>query len=190
LLRELDDIVGADTLIHTNTSTLSVTAIAAGSARPERVVGTHYCNPAPLMSLVEAVRGRQTSNQAYELSVRFLERVGKTVVETRDTPGFILNRFLIPWENSVIQALADGDGTVQSIDQAVKHALGHPMGPFQLLDIVGPDVHKAVSMRLYEQLREPRFAPPLVDQMIAAGHLGRKSGHGFYQYPDSGLFGT
>lgn len=191
LFGELDDIVSPETLLHTNTSTLPITGIAAGSRLPQRVVGTHYCNPAPLMRLVEVARGRHTDTAAYERTVEFLQRVGKTTVHTADRPGFIVNRFLIPWENDVIRALENGLGTVESIDRAVKGALGHPMGPFELLDVVGLDVHREVAMRLYEQFRETRFAPPpLVDRMIAAGELGRKSGRGFYTYDDDRLFGT
>jgi 3-hydroxybutyryl-CoA dehydrogenase len=191
LFAELDDVVSRDTLFHTNTSTLSVTAIAAGSRYPERVVGTHYCNPAQLMKLVEVAEGRHTASEATKRSLAYLESVGKTTVITKDRPGFILNRFLIPWENNCIRALEAGLGTVESIDRAVVGALRHPMGPFRLLDVVGLDVHKAVSMRLYEQLREPRFAPPpLVDRMIAAGDLGRKTGRGFYVYENTKSFGA
>ncbi|NEK85612.1 3-hydroxyacyl-CoA dehydrogenase family protein [Blastococcus saxobsidens] len=191
LFAELDDIVSRDALLHTNTSTLSVTSIASGSRHPERVVGTHYCNPAQLMKLVEVAEGRHTASEATKRSMEFLAGVGKTTVLTKDRPGFILNRFLIPWENNCIRALEAGLGTVESIDRAVLGALRHPMGPFQLLDVVGLDVHKAVSMRLYEQLREPRFAPPpLVDRMIAAGDLGRKTGRGFYTYDSTRAFGA
>jgi 3-hydroxybutyryl-CoA dehydrogenase len=179
----LDEICGPGTLFHTNTSTLSVTGIAAGSRHPERVVGTHYANPAPLVDLVEVTRGRLTGDEALRRSVEFVEGLGKRVVFTRDTPGFILNYFLVPFENDCIRALEAGMGTVESIDKAVTLGLGYPMGTFTLLDIVGLDVHKAVSMSLYERLLDPRFAPPpLVDRMIAAGHLGRKTGKGFYEY--------
>lgn len=191
LFGELDGIVSSRTLFHTNTSTLSVTSIAAGSKFPERVVGTHYCNPAPLMKLVEVADGHHTAAWARDASIEYLESVGKTTVVTKDRPGFILNRFLIPWENNCIRALENGLGTKESIDTAVTGALGHPMGPFKLLDIVGMDVHYQVAMRLYEQLREPRFAPPpLVERMIAAGDLGRKTGRGFYNYENSNLFGS
>lgn len=191
LFGRLDDVVARDTLLHTNTSTLSVTAIASGSRYPDRVVGTHYCNPAQLMKLVEVAEGRHTSSEATKRSMAFLDSVGKTTVVTKDRPGFILNRFLIPWENNCIRALEAGAGTVESIDKAVVGALRHPMGPFTLLDVVGLDVHKAVAMRLYEQLREPRFAPPpLVDRMIAAGDLGRKTGRGFYTYDSTKSFGA
>lgn len=191
LWSELDVVVSPETLFHSNTSTLSVTGIAAGSKLPNRVVGTHYCNPAPLMKLVEVARGRYTDDDAYQRTLNFMASLGKVTVSVKDRPGFIVNRFLIPWENNVIRALEAGAGTVESIDSAVVNALGHPMGPFRLLDIVGMDIHKEVAMRLYEQFRDPRFAPPpLVDRMIASGDLGRKTGRGFYTYDDSRLFGA
>ena len=191
LFAQLDDIVSPQALLHTNTSTLSVTAIASGSRHPERVVGTHYCNPAPLMKLVEVVDGLHTADWARKATLDYLTTVGKTSVQVKDRPGFILNRFLIPWENSCINALENGLATKEAIDAAVPGALGHPMGPFQLLDIVGLDIHLQVATRLYEQLKEPRFAaPPLVERMIAAGDLGRKTGRGFYTYDDTSLFGA
>lgn len=191
LFGKLDDIVSDSTLFHTNTSTLSVTGIASGSRRPERVVGTHYCNPAPLMKLVELADGRHTGEWAHKATVEFLSSLGKTSVVTKDRPGFIVNRFLIPWENSCIQALEAGWGTKETIDAAVLGAIGHPMGPFRLLDIVGLDIHQQVATRLYEQLRDPRFfPPPMVERMVAAGDLGRKTGRGFYDYNDTRLFGS
>ncbi|GAA5149546.1 3-hydroxyacyl-CoA dehydrogenase family protein [Pseudonocardia eucalypti] len=191
LWSDLDPVVSPDTLLHTNTSTLPVTGIAAGSKSPNRVIGTHYCNPAPLMKLVEVARGRYTDDATYHRTREFLTTLGKTTVTTKDQPGFIVNRFLIPWENNVIRALEAGLGTVESIDLAVTSGLGHPMGPFRLLDVVGMDIHKEVAMRLYEQFRDPRFAPPpMVDRMIAAGDLGRKTGRGFYTYDDNRLFGA
>lgn len=191
LFGALDDVVREDALLHTNTSTLSVTEIAAGSRLPERVVGTHYCNPAPLMKLVEVVRGRRTGDDAHARTREFIAGLGKVGVQCNDTPGFIVNYFLVPFENDCIRALEAGLGTVESIDRAIGFGLAYPMGTFRLLDIVGLDIHKAVSTSLYEQLRDPRFAaPPLVDRMIAAGQLGRKTGEGFYQYEGSGLHGT
>jgi 3-hydroxybutyryl-CoA dehydrogenase len=191
LFGELDSIVSDTTVFHTNTSTLSVTAIASGSKLPGRVVGTHYCNPAPLMKLVEVANGRHTDEWAQRATEEYLRSVGKTTVVTKDRPGFIVNRFLIPWENNCIRALEAGLGTKESIDTAVTGALGHPMGPFRLLDIVGLDIHQQVAMRLYEQLHDPRFAPPpMVERMIAAGDLGRKTGRGFYTYDDTRLFGS
>lgn len=191
LLARLDDIVRPDALIHTNTSTLSVTAIAAGSRLPERVVGSHYCNPAPLMSLVELVRGRLTSDAALDRTRLFLKGLGKRAVLCADVPGFIVNRFLVPFENDCIRALENGMGTVESIDRAITSGLRFPMGTFRLLDIVGLDIHKAVSLSLYDQLRDPRFAPPpLVDRMISAGQIGRKVARGFYEYDSAGLLGS
>jgi 3-hydroxybutyryl-CoA dehydrogenase len=188
---ELDEICGPETLFHTNTSTLSVTAIAAGSRHPERVVGTHYCNPAPLMKLVEVVRGRRTAEDAYLRTMAFVAGLGKQAVTTEDTPGFLVNLFLVPFENDCIRALEAGLGTVESIDKAIKLALGYPLGTFELLDVVGLDIHKSVSLSLYDQLRDARFAPPpLVDRMISAGQLGLKSGEGFYTYDSAGSFGT
>jgi 3-hydroxybutyryl-CoA dehydrogenase len=188
---QLDEIVSETALFHTNTSTLSVTGIASGSKRPERVVGTHYCNPAPLMKLVEVADGRHTASWAHEATVDFLTGLGKVSVVTKDRPGFIVNRFLIPWENDCIRALEAGLGTLESIDAGVLGALGHPMGPFRLLDIVGMDIHQQVATRLYEQLRDPRFfPPPMVERMVAAGDLGRKTGRGFYDYDDTRLFGS
>ncbi|TQL68699.1 3-hydroxybutyryl-CoA dehydrogenase [Nocardioides albertanoniae] len=191
LFGQLDEIVAESTLFHTNTSTLSVTGIASGSRHPERVVGTHYCNPAPLMKLVEVADGRHTAEGAHKATEEFLTSLGKTSVVTKDRPGFIVNRFLIPWENSCIGALEAGLGTKESIDAAVLGSLGHPMGPFRLLDIVGMDIHQQVATRLYEQLRDPRFfPPPMVERMVAAGDLGRKTGRGFYEYDDTRLFGS
>lgn len=191
IFAQLDGIVSDRALLHTNTSTLPVTAIASGSRYPERVVGTHYCNPAPLMKLVEVANGRHTADWATKATLEFLRGVAKTTVITKDRPGFIVNRFLIPWENNCIRALEAGLGTKESIDAAVTGALGHPMGPFRLLDIVGLDIHQQVAMRLYEQLREPRFfPPPMVGRMVAAGDLGRKTGRGFYTYEDTNLFGS
>lgn len=191
LFSQLDTIVSDRTLFHTNTSTLSVTGIASGSRIPGRVVGTHYCNPAPLMKLVEVADGRHTETWAHDATLQFLEELGKVTVITKDRPGFIVNRFLIPWENSCITALENGVATRDEIDATVQSSLGHPMGPFQLLDIVGLDIHQQVALRLYEQLRHPRFhPPPMVDRMVAAGDLGRKTGRGFYEYDDTRLFGS
>jgi 3-hydroxybutyryl-CoA dehydrogenase len=190
LFGTLDNVCGPEAVFATNTSTLSVTGIAAGSRRPDRVIGTHFCNPAPLMKLVEVVRGRLTSERTYERTLEFVASLDKVAVTTEDTPGFLVNLFLVPFENDCIRALEAGRGTVESIERMVTSGLGHPMGPFTLLDVVGLDIHRAVSMSLYDQLRDPRFAPPpLVDRMIAAGHLGRKTGRGFYDYGAAGGFG-
>lgn len=191
LLGRLDDLVPDQTVYVTNTSTLSVTSISAGAARPDRVVGMHFCNPAPLMPLIEVVDGLLTSESTHALALDLTRALGKTAVEVKDTPGFIVNRLLIPFENGCIRQLEQGAASVEDIDRAVRFGLGYPMGPFELLDTVGLDVHRAVSLSLFEQLRDPEFAPPpLVDQMIAVGHLGRKTGRGFYTYDQPGMFGA
>lgn len=186
-LRELEAVCGDDVLFHTNTSTLPVTAIAGRMRRPGNLVGTHYCNPAPLMPLVEVAPARQTTAEALKRTEDFLRSLGKEPVVLKDTPGLLTNFLLVPFENDCIRALEAGWGTIEELDLAVTAGMGFPMGVFRLLDIVGLDVHRAVSLSLYEQLRDPRFAPPpLVERMVAAGELGRKTGVGFYRYQDKG----
>ncbi len=190
LFRQMNDILDPQAVFLTNTSTLSVTSIGHDTGREDRVVGMHFCNPAVLMKLVEISRGVRTSDETMILAKTLAERCHKTYVITHDTPGFILNYFLIPFENDCIRALEDGLASVEDIDKAIKAGLGYPMGTFELLDTVGLDVHYAVSMRLFEQLHDPRFAPPpLVQRMIDANLLGRKTGQGFYRYGKAGIFG-
>jgi 3-hydroxybutyryl-CoA dehydrogenase len=191
LFAQLNAVCRPETLFVSNTSTLSVTAMAAGSGRPEHVVGMHFCNPAPLMKLIEVSRALQTSDEAFRRAMDFGKQLGKVLVSTGDTPGFIVNRFLIPFENDCIRALEAGLGTVEDIDKAVKLGLGYPMGTFELLDVVGLDIHYEVSMSLYREFNDHRFAPPpLVSKMIEAGYLGRKSGRGFYTYEGRSVFGA
>ena len=191
LFARLDDVGRPETIFVSNTSTLSITAMAAGSGRPDRVVGMHFCNPAPLMKLIEVSRALQTSDETYRRAMAFGEQIGKVLVSTKDTPGFIVNLFLIPFENDCIRALEAGLGTVEDIDKAIKLGLGYPMGTFELLDVVGLDIHYEVSMSLYRELHDHRFAPPpLVGKMIEAGYLGRKTGRGFYTYEGTGVFGA
>lgn len=191
LFRRLHEVATPESLFLTNTSTLSVTSIAAGTGHEDRVVGMHFCNPAPLMALVEISPGLRTSPAALAEAKVLAARLGKTYVLTHDTPGFILNYLLIPFENDCIRALEEGLASVEAIDRAVKLGLGYPMGTFELLDTVGLDVHYAVCMRLYEQLHDPRFAPPpLVRRMVDANLLGRKTGQGFYRYDKGGVFGA
>lgn len=191
LLAQLDDVCDPSTLVASNTSTLSITRIAAGSARPEQVLGMHFCNPAPLMSLVEVSAGLRTSETTLQRGLAAVRNLGKTPVRVRDTPGFLVNRLLIPFENDCIRLLDTQQASVETIDSAITLGLGYPMGTFRLLDVVGLDVHRDVAMSLYEQLRDPRFVPPpLVDRMIAAGWLGRKTGKGFYEYPNTNVFGA
>lgn len=191
LFKTLNEICNPETIFISNTSTLSVTGIAYNTGREDKVIGVHFCNPAPLMKLVEVSKALQTSQQTYEKVISFCETIGKVVVTTNDTPGFLVNLFLVPFENDCIRALEQGLGTPEQIDSVIKEGFGYPMGTFQLLDIVGLDIHYAVSMSLYEQLRDERFAPPpLVMKMIKAGRLGRKTGQGFYRYEQAGMFGS
>lgn len=188
---ELNSLCKPEALFITNTSVLSVTAIAAGSGRPDRVCGVHFCNPAPLMKLVEITRAEQTSKQTFEKTKAFCASIKKTPAFTKDTPGFILNYFLIPFNNDCLRLLEAGAATAEDIDKGVKLALGYPMGPFELLDIVGIEVHYAVAMALYDQLKDRRFfPPPIVKRRMEAGLLGKKTGKGFYEYKDWGVFGT
>jgi 3-hydroxybutyryl-CoA dehydrogenase len=180
LVRELDDIVDPDAIVATNTSALSVTEIARASAHPERVVGMHFFNPAPLMPLVEIVRAELTADEAFETAYAFGERLGKTPIRCHDTPGFVVNRVLIPLLNDCIRVLDEARVTPEDLDTGMRNGAGWPMGPCAL---VGIDVHVHASEALYEKTREPRMAPPpRLVAMRNAGLLGRKSGRGFYEY--------
>jgi 3-hydroxybutyryl-CoA dehydrogenase len=183
LFAELDGICRADAILATNTSALSVTEIAAATARPERVVGMHFFNPAPLMPLVEVVRAELTSPETVEAAAAVGARLGKEVVRCHDTPGFVVNRVLIPLLNDCLRVLDEARVTPEALDTAMKNGAGWPMGPCTLVDLVGIDVHVHASEALYEKLREPRMAPPpRLVAMKNAGLLGRKSGRGFYSY--------
>ena len=183
LFAELETICRADTVLATNTSALSVTEIAAATASPERVVGMHFFNPAPLMPLVEVVRAELSSDEAVEVALAVVERFGKVAVPCHDTPGFVVNRILIPLLNDCVRVLDEARVTPESLDAAMTNGAGWPMGPCTLVDLVGIDVHVHASDALYEKLREPRMAPPpRLVAMRNAGLLGRKSGRGFYTY--------
>jgi len=183
LVAELETICRADTVLATNTSALSVTEIAAATASPERVVGMHFFNPAPLMPLVEVVRAELSSDEAVEVALAVVERFGKVAVPCHDTPGFVVNRILIPLLNDCVRVLDEARVTPESLDAAMTNGAGWPMGPCTLVDLVGIDVHVHASEALYEKLREPRMAPPpRLVAMRNAGLLGRKSGRGFYTY--------
>jgi 3-hydroxybutyryl-CoA dehydrogenase len=183
LFGELDRICRADAVLATNTSALSVTEIAAATTTPERVVGMHFFNPAPLMPLVEIVRAELSSDDAVETAYAFGERIGKHPIRCHDTPGFVVNRILIPLLNDCIRVLDEARVTPEDLDAGLKHGAGWPMGPCTLVDLVGIDVHVHASEALYEKLREPRMAPPpRLVAMRNAGLLGRKSGRGFYSY--------
>jgi 3-hydroxybutyryl-CoA dehydrogenase len=183
LFRELEDVVRDDAVLATNTSALSVTGIAAVLQRPERAVGMHFFNPAPLMPLVEIVRAERTGDAAFDTAFALGERLGKTPIRCSDTPGFVVNRVLIPLLNDCVRMLDEAGVTPRALDAGMKHGAGWPMGPCELLDLVGADVHVHASEALYEKLREPRMAPPpRLVRMLQAGKLGRKTGEGFYTY--------
>jgi len=183
LFSELEAICRADAVLATNTSALSVTEIAAATRSPERVVGMHFFNPAPLMPLVEVVRAELSSDEAVETALEVVERLGKVPVSCHDTPGSVVNRVLIPLLNDCVRVLDEARVTPESLDAAMTNGAGWPMGPCTLVDLVGIDVHVHASEALYEKLREPRMAPPpRLVAMRNAGLLGRKTGRGFYSY--------
>jgi 3-hydroxybutyryl-CoA dehydrogenase len=183
LFGALEEIVRPDAILATNTSALSVTEIAAAVSTPERVVGMHFFNPAPLMPLVEIVRAELSSDDAVEVAFAVGERLGKRPIRCHDTPGFVVNRVLIPLLNDCIRVLDEARVSPDELDTAMTAGAGWPMGPCTLVDLVGIDVHVHASEALYEKLREPRMAPPArIVAMKNAGLLGRKSGRGFYPY--------
>ena len=186
LFAELERICRADAVLATNTSALSVTEIAAATTTPERVVGMHFFNPAPLMPLVEIVRAQVTSDVAFDTAYALGESLGKHPIRCHDTPGFVVNRVLIPLLNDCVRVLDEARVTVEDLDAGMKHGAGWPMGPCELLDLVGIDIHVHASEALFDKLREPRMAPPpRLVAMANAGLLGRKSGRGFYSYASS-----
>ena len=183
LFAALEGIVRSDTILATNTSALSVTEIAAAVSTPDRVVGMHFFNPAPLMPLVEIVRAELSSAEAVDAAFAVGARMGKRPIRCHDTPGFVVNRVLIPLLNDCIRVLDEARVTPEDLDTAMTAGAGWPMGPCTLVDLVGIDVHVHASEALYEKLREPRMAPPpRIVAMKNAGLLGRKSGRGFYTY--------
>jgi 3-hydroxybutyryl-CoA dehydrogenase len=185
LFAELDRLTRPEAVLATNTSALSVTEIAAAAERPERVVGMHFFNPAPLMPLVEIVRAELTGDEAFETAFAFAERIGKTPIRCHDTPGFVVNRVLIPLLNDCVRVLDEARVSPEDLDQGMQGGAGWPMGPCTLLDLVGIDVHVHASEALFEKTRAPRMAPPpRLVAMKNAGLLGRKSGRGFYTYDD------
>ncbi len=183
LFAALEAVVRDDAILATNTSALSVTEIASVLARPERVVGMHFFNPAPLMPLVEIVRAERTAETVFETAYELGAKLGKTPIRCTDTPGFVVNRVLIPLLNDCVRVLDEAGVTPEDLDAGMKYGAGWPMGPCALLDLVGADVHVHASEALYEKLREPRMAPPArLVRMLQAGKLGRKTGEGFYRY--------
>ena len=191
LFGALNEVCPPETLFASNTSTISITEIAGGSGRADRFVGMHFCLPAQLMKLVEMSPGLNTSEESFARAWEFCKALGQTPVRTQDTPGFVLNYFLIPFNNDAIRLVEQGVAAPADIDKAIKTALGYPMGPMELLDLIGMDTQKLLCEAMHGLTNEPRAAcPPLVKRMIAAGHLGRKSTRGFHTYKDSKAFGA
>ena len=183
LFQELDRIVGTDAVLATNTSALSVTAVAAATDRPERVVGMHFFNPAPVLPLVEVVRTELSSDEAVETALEFARRIGKDPIRCADTPGFVVNRILIPLLNDCVRVLDEAGVTPEDLDKAMTAGVNWPIGPCALLDLIGVDVHVHASEALWQALGEPRMAPPpRLVQMREEGRLGRKAGRGFFVY--------
>ncbi len=190
LFGALNKVCPAPTIFASNTSTLSITEIAADSGRDDRVVGMHFCLPAQLMKLVEMSSGINTIDSTFQAAWDCCVALGQKPVKTKDNPGFILNYFLVPFNNDAIRLVESGVAEPADIDRAIKVGLGYPMGPLELLDLVGLDTQLLLCEALYGMTNEPRNAcPPLVKRMIAAGHLGRKTGRGFYTYKNDAMFG-
>ena len=180
---ELTPLLGPTTLLASNTSSISITRLASATDRPERFIGLHFMKPAPVMKLVEIIRGIATSAGTYEAAVTFAESLGKTTTNAEDFPAFIVNRILVPMINEAIYTLYEGVGNVSSIDKALKLGANHPMGPLELADFMGLDVVLAIMNVLYEGLADSKYRPcPLLVKYVEAGWLGRKSGRGFYDY--------
>ena len=183
IFKALDPHLGAHTLLASNTSSISITRLASTTDRPERFIGLHFMNPAPLMKLVEIIRGIATDAETYETAVNFAKSLGKTTANAEDFPAFIVNRILVPMINEAIYTLYEGVGTVEAIDNAMRLGANHPMGPLELGDFIGLDTVLAIMNVLYEGLADSKYRPcPLLVKYVEAGWLGRKSGRGFYDY--------
>ena len=181
--RVLDSVVGDHTIFCSNTSSLCIAELASKTKRPDRFAGLHFFNPVPLMKLVEVVRGLSTSDETYRTVFSFAQSLGKEPITAPDRPGFIVNRLLVPYLLEAIRTYEGGLGTVEDIDKGMKLGCGYPMGPFTLLDFVGLDTTYYIANIMFDEYKDPAFAPPpLLKRMVLAGRLGKKSGHGFYKY--------
>ena len=186
IFRELDTICDANTILATNTSSISITQIAAVTKRPEKVIGMHFMNPVPIMKLVEIIRGYNTCDSVTEQIMALSKALGKTPTEVNDYPGFVANRILMPMLNEAIETLYNGVAGVEEIDTVMKLGMAHPMGPLQLADFIGLDVCLSILNVMYDGFKNPKYAPcPLLVNMVTAGKLGVKTGEGFYDYSES-----
>ncbi len=183
IFQELDQLCSSETILATNTSSISITEIAAATNREDKVIGMHFMNPVPIMKLVEVIRGRKTSDQTTNTIIELSEKIKKIAIEVNDYPGFIANRILLPMINEAIEALHTGVAKVQNIDSIMKIGMGHPMGPLQLADFIGLDVCVSILEVMHEGLKDIKYAPSdLLKNMVKSGKLGIKSGEGFYDY--------
>ena len=183
ILRQIDEIAKADAVIATNTSSISITQLAAAMKNPERFIGLHFFNPVPVMGLLELIRGLQTADATHAVGLAFAKAIGKTAVTVKNSPGFVVNRILVPMINEAIFVLQEGLATAEDIDQGMRLGCNHPIGPLALADLIGLDTLLAVMQVFYDGFNDPKYRPaPLLKEMVDAGRLGRKSGRGFYSY--------
>jgi 3-hydroxybutyryl-CoA dehydrogenase len=183
LFRQLDEDVNKDAILATNTSSISITRIAAATRRPDKVIGMHFMNPVPVMQLVEVIKGLATSDETFQVIASLVEKLGKVMTVSQDYPGFIVNRILMPMINEAVFTLYEGIATAEDIDKGMKLGTNHPMGPLALADLIGLDTVLAIITVLYDGFKDPKFRPcPLLIKMVNAGYLGKKSGRGFYTY--------
>jgi 3-hydroxybutyryl-CoA dehydrogenase len=183
ILKQIDQIIGPNAIIASNTSSLSITKLGSTISRPERFVGLHFFNPVPIMSLVEIVRGLQTSDTTYDSVAALVEQLGKSPINVKSAPGFVVNRILLPMINEAFFVLEEGYASAADIDQGMKLGCNHPVGPLALADMIGLDVLLSVMQILHDEFADSKYRPcPLLKELVAAGRLGRKSGHGVYSY--------
>ncbi len=184
IFAELDSVLKPEAILASNTSSISITRLAAGTKRPSQVIGMHFFNPVPVMALIELINGLQTSAATYAAVEELARSIGKAPIKVKNSPGFVVNRMLCPMINEAVFVLGEGLATAAEIDEAMKLGCNHPIGPLALCDLIGLDVELAVMQVLYEGTKDPKYRPaPLLVEMLEAGYLGRKSGKGFFDYP-------